>query len=80
VALDNSAIFLGVRSDTANISPIVFTSSVTASAIAINKLSIVATPEPTTTCGLFAFATLGAGAIFRRKLKPLKPSTRPSTI
>lgn len=74
LALDNSAIFLGVRSDTANISRIVFSSSVPGRAIAINKLSIVGTPEPTTTCGLFAFASLGAGAMFRRKLTSLKSS------
>jgi hypothetical protein len=69
LALDNSAIFLGVRSDTANISRLVFSSSVPGRAIAINQLSIVGTPEPTTTCGLFAVACLVTSAIFRRQLK-----------
>lgn len=69
LALDNSAIFLGVRSDTANISRLVFSSSVPGRAIAINQLSIVGTPEPTTTFGLFAVACLGTSAIFRRQLK-----------
>ena len=46
-ALDNSAQFLGVRSDAANISRLVFSSSEGDSALGINALSIAeAVPEP----------------------------------
>lgn len=73
LALDNSALFLGVRSDTANISRLVFSTSVPDRAIAINTLSIATVsadvPEPTLTLGLLAFGTLGAGSALKRKLK-----------
>lgn len=46
LALDNSAIFLGVISDTANISRLVYSSSVNNRAIGINQLSIVTSPPP----------------------------------
>ncbi|MBV8884714.1 MAG: hypothetical protein JO235_12070, partial [Chroococcidiopsidaceae cyanobacterium CP_BM_RX_35] len=48
LALDNSALFLGVLSDTANISRLEFNTSVTNRAIGINRLSVqtAAVPEP----------------------------------
>ncbi|WYL97233.1 MAG: hypothetical protein HEQ35_28640 [Gloeotrichia echinulata IR180] len=54
--LDNSAVFLGISSDKANISQLVFSTSVPNRALAINKLSIVAVPEPSLT-----LATLAVG-------------------
>ena len=67
-ALDNSAIFLGVSSDTPNIKQLVFSSSIPNRALAINPLSIATVPEPTFTIGLLSFVALGAGSILRRKL------------
>jgi hypothetical protein len=49
---DNSAIFLGVSSDTANISRLVFSTSIADAAIGINQLSILAVPEPPVWPGL----------------------------
>lgn len=69
--LDNSALFLGILSDTANISRLVFSTSESERAFAINKLSIAsaAVPEPTFVIGLLAFGTLGAGSALKRQLK-----------
>lgn len=67
LALDNSAAFLGVRSDTANIKKLVFKSSVDNLPFGINKLSI-AVPEPSFNLGLLAFAALGGGLIMKRKV------------
>jgi hypothetical protein len=53
---DNSAIFLGVSSDTANISRLVFSTSVPNVAIGINQLSILAVPEPPVWPGLLLLA------------------------
>ena len=76
LALDNSALFLGVRSDTANISRVVYRTSVPDRAVAINTLSLVddsvGVPEPTSAFGVLAFGTLGAGLALKRKLKPYK--------
>ncbi|MEG4497603.1 PEP-CTERM sorting domain-containing protein [Microcoleus sp. F10-C6] len=63
LALDNSAQFLGVRSDAANISRLVYSSSEGDRAVGINSLSIAeAVPEPSSMAativaglGLFAF-------------------------
>lgn len=63
LALDNSAQFLGVRSDVANISRLVFSSSESDRGLAINALSIAeAVPEPSSVAativaglGLFVF-------------------------
>lgn len=63
LALDNSAQFLGVRSDVANISRLVYSSSENNRALGINELSIAeAVPEPSSIVativaglGLFAF-------------------------
>lgn len=52
LALDNTAVFLGVRGDTANIKRLVYSSSVAARAIGLNRLdNVTAAPEPG---GLFA--------------------------
>lgn len=64
-ALDNSAIFLGITNDTANISRLVFYSSVPNRAVGINSLSIVANrsvPEPSLIIGLLALATLAGSS------------------
>ncbi|OKH42770.1 hypothetical protein [Scytonema sp. HK-05] len=68
LALDNSALFLGVSSDTPNISRLVFSTSVPNRAVGINTLSIAAVPEPTFTFGLLAFGCLGTGLTLKRKL------------
>ncbi|MEH1938981.1 MAG: hypothetical protein V7L01_02015 [Nostoc sp.] len=59
LALDNSAVFLGVRSDTPNISRLVFSSSAPKYALAINQLSIIGVPEPTYTLAILAFGISG---------------------
>jgi hypothetical protein len=53
---DNSAIFLGVSSATANISRVVYSTSVANAAIGINQVSILAVPEPSTLPGLLLLA------------------------
>jgi hypothetical protein len=53
---DNSAIFLGVSSATANISRIVYSTSVANAAIGINQVSILSVPEPSTLPGLLLLA------------------------
>jgi hypothetical protein len=68
LALDNSAVFLGVRSDIANIKRLVFSSSVSNRPFGINQLSITAVPEPSFTFGLIA---LGAVTL-KRKLNRIK--------
>lgn len=68
LALDNSAIFLGVRSDTPNIKRLVFSSSVPDRPLGINTLSVAAVPESSSTLGLLAFGALGAGFVLKRKL------------
>jgi hypothetical protein len=65
-ALDNSAQFLGVRSDAANISRLVFSSSEGSRAVGINSLSIAETvPEPS---NIAALAVAGLG-LFVFKIK-----------
>ncbi|MBD6618128.1 hypothetical protein FNW02_20440 [Komarekiella sp. 'clone 1'] len=59
LALDNSAVFLGIRSDTPNISRVVFSSSYPQYGLAINQVSIIAVPEPTYTLALLAFGVSG---------------------
>ncbi|MGB3532904.1 MAG: PEP-CTERM sorting domain-containing protein [Microcoleaceae cyanobacterium] len=59
--LDNSAVFLGVQSDTANISRLVFSSSEDNRAIGINTLSIASVPEPTSIVALFSVISFGIG-------------------
>lgn len=67
LALDNSAVFLGVSSDTANISRLVFSTSVPNRAIAINTISITTVPEPTSILSLLLVGALGANLTLRRK-------------
>ncbi|WP_193198438.1 hypothetical protein [Nostoc sp. MG11] len=59
LALDNSAVFLGIRSDTPNISRVVFSSSYPQYGLAINQVSIVAVSEPNYTLVLLAFGVSG---------------------
>jgi hypothetical protein len=66
LALDNSAQFLGVRSDAANISRLVYSSSENDRGLAINALSIAeAVPEPS---NIVALAVAGLG-LFAFKIK-----------
>ncbi|AUB34604.1 hypothetical protein COO91_00433 [Nostoc flagelliforme CCNUN1] len=67
LALDNSAVFLGVRSDTPNISRLVFSSSAPQYGLAINQVSIVAAPEPTFTLAILAFGISGAVLKLRQR-------------
>ena len=70
---DDSAIFIGVTSTTANIKKVVFTSyfndplsgPITDSTL-INNLSIRATPEPSSLVFLLSGGAVTAGAFFRR--------------
>lgn len=73
-ALDNSAIFLGAISDSANISRVVYRSNVPLRAIGINQLSIVsgqvppaATPESSSTLAIVGFGLLLAGKLVKSK-------------
>ncbi len=52
LALDNSAIFLGIQSDKADISRLVFRTSEPDRAFAINTLSIASVPESSSILGL----------------------------
>jgi PEP-CTERM motif len=65
---DNSAVFLGISSDTANISRLVFRTSEANVPFGINALSFVTVPEPGSTFALLAIA-LGAGLALKRKSK-----------
>lgn len=65
LALDNSAVFLGIRSDTPNISRLVFSSSNQQYGLAINQVSIIAVPEPTSTLAILAFGV--SGAVLKRR-------------
>ncbi|HEY9604073.1 MAG TPA: hypothetical protein V6C85_20840 [Allocoleopsis sp.] len=68
LTLDNSAVFLGVSSDTPNISKLVYSTSASDRAFAINTLTITAVPEATSTLGLLAVGAVGAGSTLKRKL------------
>lgn len=68
LALDNSAVFLGVRSDTANISRLIFSSSAPQYGLAINKVSIIATPEPNFTLAILGFGVSYAVLKLRQQL------------
>ncbi len=58
--LDNSALFLGVKSDTANIARLVFSTSENNRAFAINKLRIATVPEPSSCLAILAVGAIGA--------------------
>lgn len=68
LALDNSAVFLGVKSDIPEISKLVFSSSVPERALGINNLSIntVSVSEPST---IMAIGILGFGLFTCKKWK-----------
>lgn len=53
--LDNSALFLGFRSDSPNISRLVFSSSFPQQGLAINSISILAVPEASFNLAMLAF-------------------------
>jgi hypothetical protein len=59
LALDNSAVFLGIRSDTPNISRLVFSSSDPQYGLAINQVSIIAVSEPAYILAILAFGVSG---------------------
>ncbi|RCJ26580.1 hypothetical protein A6S26_14345 [Nostoc sp. ATCC 43529] len=67
--LDNSALFLGVRSDEANISRLVFSSSFPQQGLAINKVSIIGVPEPTYTLAILIFGLSGGVLKLRQRIK-----------
>ncbi len=68
LALDNSAAFLGIESNTADISRIVFSSSTPQFGLAINQLSILTqVPEPTYTLAILAFGVSGAVLKLRKR-------------
>ncbi len=67
LALDNSAVFLGIQSDEANISQLVFRTSEPNRAFAINTLSIASVPEPS--CVLGVLGVLGMGLILKQNRK-----------
>lgn len=67
LALDNSAVFLGIRSDTPNISQLVFSSSAPQYGLAINQVSIIAVTEPTYTLAILAFGVSGAVLKLRKR-------------
>ncbi|OKH55205.1 hypothetical protein NIES2101_04365 [Calothrix sp. HK-06] len=60
-ARDNSAVFLGVASDTANIKSLVFQTSSPQRGFGINKVSIATVNEPYTGFGLLILGALGLG-------------------
>ena len=68
LALDNSASFLGVTSEAANIARLVYSTSVPNRAIGINAVSIKrkTIPESSTLFGLLVLATSSSSWLFRR--------------
>jgi hypothetical protein len=72
LALDNSALFLGVTSDTANISRLVYSTSAANRAVGINTISLVTVPESNSNLGLLLVCIFGVGFGFRSKYQPLK--------
>ena len=65
IALDNSAVFLGIQSDKADISRLVFRTSEPNRAFAINSLSIVSVVEPSSILGVLG--VLGLGLVSKQK-------------
>jgi len=65
---DNSAKFLGVLSDQANISKLIYRIDTPNRAIAINQLGIVVIPEPSMGMGLFILLGAGIGRLRSRKV------------
>lgn len=69
---DNSAVFLGVRSDTANISRLVFSSSFPEQGLAINRLSLIIVPEASSSLGILLVGISGVICKLRSCKKSLK--------
>ncbi|BAY78965.1 hypothetical protein NIES25_54440 (plasmid) [Nostoc linckia NIES-25] len=65
--LDNSALFLGIRSDEANISRLIFSSSFPQQGLAINKVSIIGVPEPNYTLAILIFGVSGGVLRLRQR-------------
>lgn len=66
LALDNSALFLGVKSDTPNISKLVVSTSISDRAIGINALSIRTVPETNSVLSLLILGSLCVGITLKR--------------
>lgn len=66
---DNSAIFIGLLSNTANIDKLVFSVDSGSQDFAINQLDIVTKPVPESSFvfGVLVFSALGAGSVRKRK-------------
>ena len=66
---DNSAIFIGLLSNTANIDKLVFSVDFGSQDFAINQLDIVTKPVPESSFvfGVLVFSALGAGSVRKRK-------------
>ncbi|MFN6463835.1 MAG: hypothetical protein RMZ41_018760 [Nostoc sp. DedVER02] len=67
VTLDNSALFLGINSETANISRLVFSTSESNRAFAINRVSIIAVPEPNYSVAILVFGVSGVMLRVRKR-------------
>ncbi len=67
VALDNSAVFIGIRSDIPNISRLVLSSSKPNRALGINAVSIAIVSEPTAAFAVMLVGFVGAGFAIKRK-------------
>jgi hypothetical protein len=66
--LDNSAAFLGVRSDVPEIARIVYTSSEPMRAFGINPVSLATSiPEPSHSTGLLVLGIGGVAIVFQRE-------------
>jgi hypothetical protein len=67
--LDSSALFLGVKSDTANIARLVFSTSENNRAFAINKLRFVTVPESSSVDAIYVLGAVFLTFEVKRKLK-----------
>ena len=69
LALDNSAVFLGVQSDQPNITKLVYSSSSSNRAIGINQVSLHKVPEPTPILGCLILGISGISGRLKRSQK-----------
>ncbi|GAB1544775.1 hypothetical protein NUACC21_74510 [Scytonema sp. NUACC21] len=67
-ALNNSAVFVGVRSDIPNISRLVFSSSQPNRALGINAVSIATVSEPTAAFAVMLVGVMGASFAIKRQV------------
>ncbi len=67
--IDNSALFLGVRSETANISRLVYYTNISNRAIGINAVSIAIVPEPSATLGLLVLSAIAILSSHKSKIQ-----------